>query len=176
MNPGDRTGWRAAASGLMRSYLSDLRRWAVGLSTRYIVAVVIAVGGVLAAFAACAVGITALFHLIENQYGTGTAYAAIGGGLLFVGMILLVLAWTMLRAQTPPLPRPHRQVQSARRMMVRSSALRAVKGVDEVEGARTSPAIPVLIAAAATLLMGWLVGSRVRTERRERKNGAVSVQ
>jgi hypothetical protein len=119
---------------------------------------------------------TALFHVIESQYGTGIAYAAIGGGLLLLGLILLLLAWIMLRAQVPALPRPHRQVRSARRMMVQSSALRAIKAVGGPEGARTGSAIPVLMATAATLLIGWIVGSRAATRRRERKTRTDSVQ
>jgi len=175
----DRVGLRGAASVLVRSYFSDLRGWAAGLSTRYIVAVAIALGGILAIFAACAIGITALFNLIQSLYGTDGAYAVVGGGLLFIGLILLLLAWTMLRAQIPPVPRPHRQVRSARRMMVGSSALRAVSGLREAGlreaglreagGERADPAIQVLMAAATTLLIGWIVASRIRTRRREQK-------
>lgn len=154
---------------LVRSYFSDLRRWAAGLSTRYIVAVAIAFGGILAIFAACAVGITALFNLIESLYGTDGAYAIVGGGLLFVGLILLLLAWTMLRGRIPPLPRPHRQIRSARRMVVGSSAVRAVAGLREAGGERAEPAMQVLMAAATTLLIGWIVASRVRARRRGRK-------
>jgi len=170
----DRVGLRGAASVLVRSYFSDLRGWAAGLSTRYIVAVAIALGGILAIFAACAIGITALFNLIQSLYGTDGAYAVVGGGLLFIGLILLLLAWTMLRAQIPPVPRPHRQVRSARRMMVGSSALRAVSGLREAGlreagGERADSAIQVLMAAATTLLIGWIVASRIRTRRREQK-------
>jgi hypothetical protein len=169
MGPDDRVGFRGAASVLVRSYLSDVRRWAAGLSTRYIVAVAIAIGGVLAIFAACAVGITALFNLVQSLYGTDAAYAVIGGGLLLIGLILLLLAWTMLRAQIPPLPRPHRQVRSARRMMVGSSAVRAISGLREAGGERADPAIQALVAAATTLLIGWIVASRFRTRRHEQK-------
>lgn len=176
MNPDDRAGWRGAVSVLMRSYLSDLGRWAAGLSTRYIVALAVGLGGILAIFAACAVGVTALFHLIESRYGADAAYAAIGGGLAFIGIILLVLALILFRGRIPPLPRPHRQVRSARRMMVQSSAVRAIKGVGETTGARTGPAIPVLIATGATLLVGWIVGSRVATRRRERRRKVESDQ
>src|SRR5215471_10353836 len=107
MYPDDRAGLRGAASVLVRSYFSDLRRWAAGLSTRYIVAIAVALGGIIAIFAACAVGISALFHLIESWYGTDAAYAAIGGGLFFIGIILLVLAWVMFSGRIPSLPRPH---------------------------------------------------------------------
>lgn len=174
MGPDDRVGLRGAASVLVRSYFSDLRGWAAGLSTRYIVAVAIALGGILAIFAACAIGITALFNLIASLYGTDGAYAVVGGGLFFLGLILLLLAWTMLRAQIPPVPRPHRQVRSARRMMVGSPALRAVSGLREAGlreagDERSDPALQVLMAAATTMLIGWIVASRIRTRRRERK-------
>lgn len=174
MNPDQRAGWRGAVSVLLRSYLSDLRRWAAGLSTRYIVAIAIALGGILAIFAACAVGVTALFHLIESWYGIDAAYAAVGGGLFFIGIILLVLAWIMLSGGIPALPRPHRQIRSAkqmaRQMMMQSPALGAMKRVGEVRGVRTGPTIPVLMATGATLLIGWIVGSRVATRRRERNS------
>lgn len=196
MYPDDRAGWRGAASGLMRSYLSDLRRWAAGLSTRYIIAIAVALGGILAIFAAGAVGVTALFRLIESLYGTDAAYAAIGGGLFLIGIILLLLAWIMFSGRIPPLPRPHRQVRSAKRMMVQSSALRAipglgVAGVDssglggsglggsspgETKVARTTEAMPMLIATGATLLVGWIVGSRVATRRRQRMSKLDSAQ
>jgi hypothetical protein len=181
MNPDDRAGMRGAVSALMRSYFSDVRRWAAGLSTRYIVAVAVALGGILAIFAACAVGITALFNLIESRYGADAAYAAIGGGLFFIGMILLLLAWIMFKGRIPPLPRPHRQVRSARRMMVQSSALRGIaslgeKSLGEAKVAPSGPAIPALIATGATLLVGWIVGSHVATIRRERRRRADSAQ
>jgi len=175
MNPDERAvGLRGAASVLTRSYFSDLRGWAAGLSTRYIVAMAIALGGILALFAAGAVGVTALFHLIESWYGTDAAYASIGGGLFFVGIVLLVLAWVMFSGRIPSLPRPHRQIRSAKRMarqmMMQSSAVGAMKRIGEVNGARTGPTMPVLIATGATLLVGWIVGSRVATRRRERKS------
>jgi len=174
MYPDDRADFRGAASVLMRSYFSDLRRWAAGLSTRYIVAIAVALGGITAIFAACAVGISALFHLIESWYGTDAAYAAVGGGLFFIGIILLVLAWTMFSGAIPSVPRPHRQIRSARQMarqmIMQSPALGAMKRIGEVPGARTAPAIPVLMATGATLLVGWIVGSRVATRRRARRS------
>lgn len=154
----------------MRSYLSDLRRWAAGMSTRYIVALAVALGGILSIFAACAVGMTALFHLIESWYGRDAAYATIGGGLFFIGIILLVLAWIMFSGPIPSLPRPHRQIRSARQMMMQSPALRAMEGIGEAGRARAGPARPALMAVGATLLIGWIVGSRVATRRRERKS------
>lgn len=174
MYPDDRAGWRGAVSALMRSYLSDLRRWAAGLSTRYIVAIAIALGGILAIFAACAVGITALFHLIESWYGMDAAYATVGGGLFVIGIILLVLAWIMFSGAIPSVPRPHRQIRSARQMarqmMMQSSTLGAMKRIGEVKATRTGPTMPVLMATGATLLVGWIVGSRVATRRRARKS------
>jgi hypothetical protein len=165
----DDAGLRGALSVLVRSYVSDLRRWVAGLSTRYIVAIAIAFGGILAIFAACAIGITALFNLIEALYGVDGAYAIVGGGLLFIGLILLLLAWAMLRASIPPLPRPHRQVRSARRMMVGSQALRAVADSHEEDDPRVGPVPQAVVAGAAAVLIGWIAASRLWTRRRARK-------
>jgi hypothetical protein len=161
MTPADRPDWREAMSGLARSYVADVRGWAAGLGRRYAVAAAIAVGGVLALFAAGAVGITALFHVIERYYGTNIAYASVGGGLFGIGIILLVLAWAMLRARTPPLPRPRRQAAAAKQMMMGSAAVRAATGFRAVEGVRADPVTQALIGAAATMLVGWIVASRL---------------
>jgi hypothetical protein len=46
-----------------------------------------------------------------------------------------------------------------------------MKRIGDVKGARAGPTIPVIMATGATLLVGWIVGSRVATRRRERKGG-----
>jgi hypothetical protein len=102
-------GWRGAAFALLRSYVADLRRWAGELASGYAVAAALLVGSVLALFAAVAVGITALFHLVERHYGTDAAYGGIGSGLLVLAIVLFVSAWALLRRQMPPFPREERR-------------------------------------------------------------------
>jgi hypothetical protein len=118
MNPANDVSWRGVASALVRSYVADLRAWAAKLVAGYGVAVAMLVGGVLTLFAAIAVGVTALFHLVESHYGGDTAYGAIGGGLLIFAIVLVLVGWAMLRRRTPPLPRPQRQVEAARRIFL----------------------------------------------------------
>jgi hypothetical protein len=102
------------------------------------------------------------------------AYATVGGGLFVIGIILLVLAWIMFSGAIPSVPRPHRQIQSARQMarqmMMQSSTLGAMKRIGEMKATRTGSTMPVLMATGATLLVGWIVGSRVVTRRRQRKS------
>jgi hypothetical protein len=168
MSPADSVGWRGAASGLFRSYVADLRGWAGRLATRYAVAVAMTIGGILANFAAVAVGITALFHFIERQYGMDVAYGVIGGGLVAIGIILFLVAWTMLRRRVAPMPGPHRQAQSVKQMVVKSAMARALANPSEAEGMRADAATQVLIGAAAAVLIGWILASRLaaRSERR----------
>jgi hypothetical protein len=119
----------------------------------------------LALFASAAVGVTALFHAIERHYGTDAAYASIGGGLLAIGIILLVLAWAMLRRRAPPLPRPRRQAATAKKMIMGSAMVRTAAGFRAAEGIRADPVTQALIGAAATMLVGWIVASRLRARR-----------
>jgi hypothetical protein len=169
MGPPDDTGLRGVASGLLRSYAMDLRGWVSRLAAGYAVAVAILVGSVLALFAAIAVGVTALFDFIERRHGAEVAYGSVGGGLLILAVILLLIGWAMLRRRTPPLPRPQRQVQAARRELFGSTALRATGGLPGAETAKAAPTTRLLVAAAATMLVGWIVASRMWSRPRRRR-------
>ena len=155
-------GWRGAAFMLLRSYAADWRRWAGGLATRYGIAIALLVGGVLALFAAIAVGITALFDFLERTYGIEIAYAAIGGGLFVLAIVLFLIGWMMLRRKARPLPRPRRQVEAAKQMLVGPAAWRGIGA----NAAQTDPVTALLFGAAATLLVGWMVASRFQASRR----------
>jgi hypothetical protein len=157
----DGVGWRGMALAFLRSYAADLRSWAVGLATRYGVAVTMTITGVFAVLAAGAVGVIALFRFIESQYGTVIAYASIGGGLLAVGLALLSVSWAILRKDVPPLPRPRRRAQSVTRRMVAPVAVRTIAALRGGDGVRADPVTQLLAAAAATVLVGWIVASRL---------------
>jgi hypothetical protein len=159
MNPAREIGWRGTASLLLKSYAGDLRKWSTRLVVGYGVATAMLAGGVLALFAAIAVGVTALFHLIERFYGTDIAYASIGGGLFVLAVLLLLSGWAMLQRRTPPLPRPHRQAQVARRII----AGRGMAGLSRAEAVKADPMTQALIGAAAIMLAAWLLASRVRS-------------
>lgn len=148
---------RGAVSALLHSYGRDLRGWVMRLAAGYGIAVALLIGGVLALFAAIAVGIVALFHFLERLYGLEVAYGAIGGGLLVLAIILFLAGWMMLRRKAPPLPQPRRQLHAARQVLLEPAARRVVE---------TRPVTRVLVGAAATLLIGSIVGSRVRASRR----------
>src|ERR1700761_6151494 len=92
---------------LWRSYAADLRGWVGQRAAGYGIAIALMVGGVLAVFAAVAVGATALFHFIELRDGANVAFAVLGGGLLALGLILLLTGWLMIKRRAAPLPRPH---------------------------------------------------------------------
>jgi hypothetical protein len=163
MTSADNTIRRGGISALLQSYAADLRGWAARIASGYAIAIgLVATGGVLL-FAAVVVGIAALFHFIERHYGPDTAYEAIGGGLLVLGAVLILAGVAALRRRIPPLPRPSRQVQAAKRLVVGSAAVRALS-TDRV---KADPLTQVLIGAAATVLFGWIVASRVQG-RRER--------
>lgn len=153
-------GWRGAVAVSLRSYVGDLRRWITRLAAGYAVAGVLLVGSVLALFAAIAVGITALFHLIERYYGTGAAYGGVGGGLLALAIVLLLSGVTILRRKMPPLPRPLARGQKAKRRSIDHTASRSVISRVETELAQTDPMTRLLIGASVTMLVGWMVASR----------------
>ena len=144
-------GWRGAAFMLLRSYAADWRRWAGGLATRYGIAIALLVGGVLA-----------LFDFLERTYGIEIAYAAIGGGLFVLAIVLFLIGWMMLRRKARPLPRPRRQVEAAKQMLVGPAAWRGIGA----NAAQTDPVTALLFGAAATLLVGWMVASRFQASRR----------
>ncbi len=159
----DKADWSGAASDLARSYIADLRRWVTRRAVRYAVAVAISVGGILALFAAASVAVAAFFNAIEHHYGADVAYASVGGGLLGVGIILLLVAWAMLRRHAPPLPRPHRQAAFAKKMIMRSATVRTGTGLRTARSASADPVTRALIGAAATMLVGWMVASRLES-------------
>lgn len=142
---------------LWRSYADDLKAWAARLAMGYGIAAALLVGGILAIFGAIAVGGMALFHFIELRYGANTAFAALGGGLLALGAILLIAGLLMIRRKAAPLPRPHRQFRAARQMLVGTTVARAVTAFHETEAARPDATTQILLGAAAILAAGWIV-------------------
>ena len=144
-------------SALWRSYAADLKVWAARLAAGYGIAAALLVGGVLAVFGAIAVGAIALFHFLELRYGANTAFAALGGGFLALGAILLLAGWLMMGRQAAPLPRPHRQFRAAKNMLVGSTVARAVTTLHTSEAPRPDAMTQVLLGAAAILAAGWIV-------------------
>lgn len=161
-------GWGALVSALLRSYVADLRRWTNRLAASYGAAAGLMVGGVLALFAAVAVGITALFHLIEPHYGPGAAYGGIGGGLLLLAIVLFLGGWTILRRKVPQVPRPYAEARAAKRRLLRPAAPRSVGSRLQAEIAQTDPVTRLLIGASVAMLVGWMAASRQPSGRTRR--------
>jgi hypothetical protein len=155
------TGKPRGFSALLGSYAADLKGWVVGLVTGYGIAAALLVGGILAVFGAIAVGAMALFHFIELRYGANTAFAALGGGLLALGAILLLAGWLTISRKAAPLPRPHRQFRDARQMLVGTTVARAVTAFHTSEAAKPDATTQILLGAAAILAAGWIVTTRL---------------
>jgi hypothetical protein len=144
-------------SALWRSYAADLRGWAASLAAGYGIAAALLVGGILAVFGAITIAAIALFHFFELRYGAIIAFAALGGGLLALGAILLLAGWLMIGRKAPPLPRPDRQFRAARNMLVGPVIARTVATLHTSEAARPDAMTQVLLGAAAVLAAGWIV-------------------
>src|SRR5262249_14805433 len=118
-------------SALLGSYAADLKGWMVRLAAGYGIAVALMVGGVLAVVGAVAVGAVALFSFLEQRYGADIAFAALGGGLVLLAVVLLLAGWVVMKRRVAPLPRPQQQFRAARQMVVGSTISRAVAGLRE---------------------------------------------
>src|SRR5690349_20690614 len=162
MRPADNTIRRGGFSALLQSYAADLRGWATRVATGYAVAIVLLIAGLITVFAAAGVGLSAVFYWVQAHYGTKIAYAVIGGGLLVLGAILILVGVAVFRRDVPPLPRPRRQAQAAKQLAAGSVAVRAVS----MDAPKADAMTQVLIGAAATAVVGWLVGSQMQGRRR----------
>jgi hypothetical protein len=165
MSTVNESGLRGGMAALLQSYVADLRAWATKLAGGYAVAAAILVASVLALFGAIAVGITALFRVLERNYGAEVAYGGIGGGLFVIAIVLFLIGLAMLRRRIPPLPRPHRQAEAAKRRLIAPAALGAI-GWSRAVTAKADPTTGLLIAAAAAMLVGWIAAVRLRSQRR----------
>ena len=153
-------------SALLRSYAADLKGWAARLAAGYGIAAALLLGGILALFGAIAVGAIALFHFLALRYGTDIAFAALGGGLLALGIILLLAGLAMMKRRAAPMPRPKRQLRAARQMLVVPTISRAVTALAGSDAARPDGTTQVLLGAAAIAAVGWIVISRLASTTR----------
>jgi hypothetical protein len=167
-----RKGEPRGFSALGRSYGRDLRGWAVGLAAGYGIAAALLAGGILALFGAVAVGAMALFHFMALRYGTNIAFAVLGGGMLALAATLFLAGWLMMRRRAAPLPKPHRQFRAARQMLVGTTVARAVTALRTSEAAKPDATTQVLLGAAAILAAGWIVATRLGSDRRKVSPGA----
>src|ERR1700754_397534 len=96
-------------NGFLQSWAGDLKGWTTGIVIRYAVAVALLFAAAAGLVGAISVGVAALFHWIESAYGLNTAYAAVAGLLVLLGLLSAGIAVLLLTAKLPPVPRPKRQ-------------------------------------------------------------------
>lgn len=156
-----REGKPRTFSALLQSYAADVKGWAALRAAGYAAAAALLLGGILAVFGAIAVGAIALFHFLALRYGTDIAFAALGGGLFALGVILLLAGLAMMNRRATPLPRPTRQLRAARQMLVVPTISRAVAALSRSDAAKPDTTTQVLLGAAAILAVGWIVATRL---------------
>ena len=145
-------------NGFLQSWTADLKGWTTGIVIRYVVAAALLLAAAASLVGAISVGIAALFHWLEITHGLNTAYAAVAGLLVVLGLLGAGVAVLLLKGGLPPIPRPRRQKAKA---AGRSLAARAMLATTSNKGLlNTEPATEVMIGLAAACLVGWLVISR----------------
>lgn len=145
-------------NGFLQSWAGDLKGWTTGIIIRYAVAVALLLAAAAGLVGAISVGISALFHWIEINYGLNTAYGAVAGLLVVLALLSAGVAVLLLKGKLPPIPRPKRH-QS--KVAGRSLAARAMLATTSNRGLlKTDAATEIMIGLAAACLVGWLAASR----------------
>src|ERR1700742_4677982 len=88
-------------NGFLQSWAGDLKGWTTGIIIRYAVAVALLLAAAAGLVGAIAVGIAALFHWIEINYGLNIAYAAVAGLLVVFAFVSAGFAVLLLKAKLP---------------------------------------------------------------------------
>src|SRR6202000_1077355 len=84
-------------NGFLQSWAGDLKGWTTGIIIRYAVAVALLLAAAAGLVGAISVGISALFHWIEINYGLNTAYAAVAGLLVVLAFVSAGIAVLLLK-------------------------------------------------------------------------------
>jgi hypothetical protein len=150
--------------GLVYSYFFDVRAWATGLATGYAIAGSLLVLGAVCNLAAVMVGMAALFHWIEVNYGTYRAFGIIGGGLILAGALCVVMGLRLIKQPKSRFPLAERQIAIAKRA-VGAPALQRLNGASRSNLFSADPITEFLAGAAAVILIGWAAASRVERYR-----------
>jgi hypothetical protein len=120
----DRSTKRVTVSpkGLVSSYVSDLSSWGASLAANFaVVFSLFAVGGGFV-LGGLIVGLAAVFHWIEVNYGLYCAYGIIGSSLSAIGALFILLALRPVRGPKPHMPLGERQMRTVKRAIA-STAL-----------------------------------------------------
>lgn len=147
----------------MQSYGRDLRGWTSGIVIRYAIAVILLLAAGAGLIAAIGVGVNALFHWLETNYGLATAYETVIGILAILAIVTALIGIALLKAALPPLPRPHRHGRAAATKATMALSMPA-RGL-----AKADPTTEVMIGLAAACLVGWLVSSRIQARTKQAK-------
>jgi len=157
MRPLGQTSPDSSWKVFFRSYGSDLRGWAGGITARYGIAVALCLAGTASLISSGAVGFAALFRWLAIIYGPNEAYAIVGGLLAFLGLLSFLIAVLLFKQSLPPLPRPHGHARQFGRSVAARAVLIPSSGRSPLRADATTE---ILAGAAAVLLIGWLAASR----------------
>jgi hypothetical protein len=149
----------ASPKGVVQSYFSDLRDWGTGLAKNFAVACSLFVVGGGFVLAGLTVGLAALFHWIEVNYSLYRAYGIIGCGLTAIGALGILFAVRLISRPNPRMPLGERQIGA----MKRAIASTALRRTGALQSSPLSADLPtqILVGAAAAILVGWIVASRM---------------
>jgi hypothetical protein len=120
-----------AGARQLRSYSGDLGKWGGDIIQRYTTAIVFLVLGALFILVAAGIGVAAVFHFLEHEYGLNIAFAAVGGFFVVMGLMGLAVGMGLFKRSLPPVPRPTEQLQAFRRaaaldFVLRSDQIRSI--------------------------------------------------
>ena len=146
-------------NGFLQSYAGDLKGWTTRIVIQYVVAIALLLGAVAGLVGAISVGIAALFHWIEINYGLNIAYAAVAGLLVVLALASAGISILLLKGKLPPIPRPKRGQARAAGQSLAARAMLATTSNKAL--LKTDPATEIMIGLAAACLVGWLVASRL---------------
>ena len=138
-----------------RSYLRDRTNQATGTVASYAVAAGLFAAAGIFLIAACLVGITALFHWIEINYGPFWAFGAVAALLLVIAAICAAVAASRLKRPTQHFP----SLTSRLRVAIKAGPLKS----GQIE--------PLRDAAAANLTTPSAAATRANRRRRKTKYG-----
>lgn len=147
--------WRA----LLRAYELELRGWVGTIGLRYGAAAFLLVSGGVSVLAAIGVGVAALFHWLEANYGSNYAYAVVIGLLVFLGLASALASVLLLKRKLPPVPRPGHKTREVSRQMAADAIIATSpppKGLMKMDAATE-----LLAGLAAACLLVWLASSRM---------------
>lgn len=162
MRTPERTSLPASPSGLLGSYVAELRGWVAQIATGYALAAAMLVAGGCSIAVAVGIGVAAVFHWLEARYGDYVAYGTLGGLFLLIGIVGVSVGVRLLGRRVPVPPRPRRQTRALKRAIALSAISRALDTRNAESGFRPDKVTQTLAGAAAAAFLGWIASSYIR--------------